>query len=167
MVWNLLFLFCLLLLLLYFVCYATLPVIDELIGERIAWLALHDIGLGSLVGQRDGRHLSVREHRTREIHSLFFSLICPFFCFSLSRRKQKLSNKLAVIGFLFHLILAQPVREVSLLLPPTNGPISSILLCVQIETFSLQKKGMFLTYLSEARVKFIVLVGYLTLFFAF
>lgn len=36
----------------------TLPVIDELIGERIAWLALHDIGLGSLVGQRDGRHLS-------------------------------------------------------------------------------------------------------------
>ena len=167
MVWNLLFLFCLLLLLLYFVCYATLPVIDELIGERIAWLALHDIGLGSLVGQRDGRHLSVREHRTREIHSLFFSLICPFFCFSLSRRKQKLSNKLAVIGFLFHLILAQPVREVSLLLPPTNGPISSILLCVQIETFSLPKKGMFLTYLSEARVKFIVLVGYLTLFFVF
>ena len=82
MVWNLLFLFCLLLLH-YSVCFATLPVIDELIGERIAWLALHDIGLGSLVGQRDGRHLSVWEHRTREIHSLFFSLIVrSFVCVS-------------------------------------------------------------------------------------
>ena len=78
---------------------------------------------------------------TRNTFSLFLSH-CPFFCFCLSR-KQKLSNKLAITGFPFHLILAQPVREVSLL-PPTNGPISSILLRVQIETFSLQKKkGMF------------------------
>ena len=75
---------------------------------------------------------------TRNTFSLFLSH-CPFFCFCLSR-KQKLSNKLAITGFPFHLILAQPVREVSLL-PPTNGPISSILLRVQIKTFSLQKKG--------------------------
>ena len=34
-----------------------LPVVDELIGERIARLALHDIGLGSLVSQRDSRNL--------------------------------------------------------------------------------------------------------------
>lgn len=52
----------------------TLPVIDELIGERIAWLALHDIGLGSLVGQRDGRHLSDGAQATRYI--LSHCLIC-------------------------------------------------------------------------------------------
>jgi hypothetical protein len=34
-----------------------LPVVDELIGERIARLALHDIGFSSLVSQRDSRNL--------------------------------------------------------------------------------------------------------------
>lgn len=36
-----------------------LPFVHEFISERVSWLALHDIGFGFFVGQRNGRHLRV------------------------------------------------------------------------------------------------------------
>ena len=57
----------------------TLPVVDELIRVRIAGLALHDIGLGRFVGQRDGRHLSQGDwHKTTNLSlalAIFLSLL--------------------------------------------------------------------------------------------
>ena len=43
-----------------FFVFFLLPFVDELVSERVSRPALHDIRLGFFVGERDGRHLSLR-----------------------------------------------------------------------------------------------------------